>query len=58
MRNGPSVKALNDALVVVRKKFGLTLESEKTDGGRIYRIVAGKPSKAKSKAKAQSRRRS
>jgi hypothetical protein len=25
---------------VVRKKLGLTLESEKTDGGRIYRIVA------------------
>jgi hypothetical protein len=38
---------------VVRKKLGLTLESEKTDGGRVYRIIAGKPSKAKSKAKAQ-----
>ena len=25
---------------VVRKKLGLTLESEKTDGDRIYRIVA------------------
>jgi Protein of unknown function (DUF3489) len=24
---------------VVRKKLGLTLVSEKTDGGRIYRIV-------------------
>ena len=35
---------------VVRKKLGLTLESEKTDGERVYRIVAGKPSKAKSKA--------
>src|SRR5205809_4284216 len=35
---------------VVRKKLGLTLESEKTDGGRVYRIVTGKPSKAKSKA--------
>ena len=35
---------------VVRKKFGLTLHSEKTDGERIYRIVAGKPSKAKSKS--------
>jgi hypothetical protein len=34
---------------VVRKKLGLTLESKKTDGNRIYRIVAGKPSKAKSK---------
>src|SRR5436309_14975239 len=38
---------------VVRKKLGLTLESEKTDGERVYRIVAGKPPKAKSKAKAQ-----
>src|SRR5438034_11566233 len=38
---------------VVRKKLGLTLESEKTDGERVYRIVAGKPSKAKSRAKAQ-----
>jgi hypothetical protein len=29
---------------VVRKKLGLTLASEKTDGGRIYRIVgADKP---------------
>ena len=35
---------------VVRKKHGLTLESDKTDGGRVYRIVAGKPSKSKSKA--------
>src|SRR5437588_8650096 len=35
---------------VVRKKLGFTLESEKTDGERVYRIVAGKPSKAKSKA--------
>ena len=35
---------------VVRKKLGLTLESDKTDGERVYRIVAGKPSKAKSKA--------
>ena len=32
---------------VVRKKLGLTLESKKTDGERIYRIVTGKPSKAK-----------
>ena len=38
---------------VVRKKLGLKLESEKTDGERVYRIVAGKPSKAKSRAKAQ-----
>ena len=36
---------------VVRNKLGLTLESEKPDGGdRIYRIVAGKPGKPKSKA--------
>src|SRR6266566_3986957 len=34
---------------VIRKKLGLTLESEKTDGERVYRIVAGKPAKAKSK---------
>jgi hypothetical protein len=33
---------------VVRKKLGLTLESEKpNDGERIYRIVTGKPSKPK-----------
>ena len=38
---------------VVRKKLGFTLESEKTDGERVYRIVAGKPSKAKPKTKAQ-----
>jgi hypothetical protein len=36
---------------VVRKKLGLMLESEKTDGVRVYRIVAGKlPAKSKSKA--------
>ena len=29
---------------VVRKKLGLTLESEKADGERVYRIVAGKTS--------------
>ena len=33
---------------VVRKKLGLTLESKKADGERIYHIVAVKPSKAKS----------
>jgi uncharacterized protein DUF3489 len=27
---------------VVRKKLGLKLESEKADGERVYRIVAGK----------------
>ena len=26
---------------VVREKLGLTLQSEKTEGDRIYRIVAG-----------------
>src|SRR5437868_9873037 len=29
---------------VVRKKLGLKLESEKTDGERVYRIVASKNS--------------
>ena len=33
---------------VVRKKFGLTLRSEKTDGERIYRVAAEKPTKSKS----------
>jgi hypothetical protein len=28
---------------VVRKKLGLTLMSDKTDGERIYRMAAGKP---------------
>jgi hypothetical protein len=28
----------------VRKKLGLRLESEKTDGERLYRIIAGKAS--------------
>ena len=28
---------------VVRKKLGLTLASEKTDCGRVYRIAGGKP---------------
>ena len=28
---------------VVRTKLGLTLVSEKTDGGRVYRIAKGKP---------------
>jgi hypothetical protein len=32
---------------VVRKKLGLTLESEKIDGERVYRVVAARPSKAK-----------
>jgi hypothetical protein len=29
---------------VVRKKLGLRLDSEKTDGERVYRIIAGKAS--------------
>ena len=29
---------------VVRKKLGLTLESERTNGERVYRIVAGSAS--------------
>jgi hypothetical protein len=33
---------------VVRKKLGLTLISDKTDGERIYRVTTGKPSKSKS----------
>src|SRR6266700_981315 len=32
---------------VVRKKLGLTLTSEKTDGERIYRVAAEKPTKSK-----------
>ena len=41
---------------IVRNKLGLTLESEKPDGGdRIYRIVAGKPGKPKSNAKNSAR---
>ena len=32
---------------VVRKKLGLTLTSEKTDGERIYRVAAGKLAKSK-----------
>jgi hypothetical protein len=28
---------------VVRKKLGLKLASEKTDGDRVYRIAGGKP---------------
>jgi len=31
----------------VRKKLGLKLTSEKTDGERIYRVIAGKPSISK-----------
>jgi|SRR5829696_2170770 len=31
---------------VVRKKLGLTLQSEKGEGDRVYRIVTGKPNKS------------
>jgi Protein of unknown function (DUF3489) len=41
---------------VVRKKLGLTLQSEKIEGDRIYRIVSGKPSKAKPEPKDADRR--
>jgi transglutaminase/protease-like cytokinesis protein 3 len=41
---------------VVRRKLGLTLQSEKIDGERIYRIIADKPSNAKSKPEDVSRR--
>ena len=34
---------------VVRKKLGLTLTSEKTDGERIYRLTEGRLTKPKSK---------
>lgn len=41
---------------VVRKKLGLTLESEKPDDGdRIYRIAVSKPNKTRRKAEAPSR---
>ena len=38
---------------VVRKRFGLTLESQKGDDGRTYRIVAGKSARPKPAAKRQ-----
>src|ERR1700675_4048249 len=38
---------------VVRKKLGLTLQSEKAEGERVYRIVAAKPAKARTGAAAQ-----
>jgi hypothetical protein len=41
---------------VARKKLGLTLESQKTDDERVYRIIADKPFKAKSKAENADRR--
>jgi len=36
---------------VVRKKLGLTLESKKTDGDRIYRVVDGKRSNRKAESR-------
>ena len=41
---------------VVRKKLDLTLQSDKIDGERIYRIVTDQPSIAKSKAEDTGRR--
>jgi Protein of unknown function (DUF3489) len=38
---------------VVRKRLGLTLESDKGDGDRTYRIGGGKPAKPKLKAAAK-----
>jgi Protein of unknown function (DUF3489) len=35
---------------VVRKKLGLTLTWEKADGDRIYRVVAARPYRSKSRA--------
>ena len=40
---------------VVRKKLGLKLESEKTDGERVYRIAAGKAPASETAAAAQPR---
>ncbi len=40
---------------VVRKKLGLTLQSEKIDGERVYRIIAPRPSKAKANSPAVDR---
>jgi uncharacterized protein DUF3489 len=37
---------------VVRKRLGLTLESEKADGDRIYRVVAARTSKPRAKGAA------
>ena len=37
---------------VVRKRLGLTLESDKSNGDRTYRIVGDKAAKSKSKSEA------
>lgn len=42
---------------VVRKKLGLSLKSEKTDGERRYRIGGGKPAVAKPCPSGQGRKR-
>src|SRR5438874_13305860 len=39
---------------VVRKKLGLTLDSEKADGERIYRVITGKPIKSTANSKTSS----
>jgi uncharacterized protein DUF3489 len=38
---------------IVRKKLGLSLTSEKTDAGRVYRIVGTKPAPSRPEAKAE-----
>ena len=38
---------------VVRKKFGLTLISEKADGDRVYHVIASQPAKSKPKVAAR-----
>ena len=40
---------------VVRNKLGLNLTSKKTEAGRVYRIGAGKPSKASKAATRKTR---
>jgi Protein of unknown function (DUF3489) len=41
---------------VVRKKLGLTIDSEKTNGDRVYRIATVKTPKVKAKGSAADRR--
>jgi hypothetical protein len=42
---------------VVHKRLGLALESEKTDGDRVYRIIAPKGSKSNTQPPRRQRRR-